>query len=104
MVSLIYARPLEHADGYMAVNRSVWEDSSATPKPSKDLVRSEILMGGNIFRAVPGPTNAEVYCELTTITHAHTSLVPEGIARKMGPTQAITFIRDVRDLFSKQQR
>ena len=100
MLSLIYARPLENADGYLAVNRSVWEDSSATPKTSKDTVRSEILLGVNIFRPVQGP-NKEQYCELTTITHAHTSVVPDALARKMGPTQAATFMRDLQMIFSK---
>jgi len=101
MLSLIYARPLENADGYLAVNRSVWEDSSATPKPSKDTVRSEIMLGVNIFRAVPGPNPDETYCELTTITHAHAPVVPDAIARKMGPTQAATFMKDLQQLFSK---
>lgn len=102
MLSLIYAKPLEDADGYLAVNRSVWEDSSAEPRSTKDTIRSEILLGVNIFRAVPGPTPQEMHCELTTITHAHTSVVPDGIARKMGPTQAVAFLREVQDLFSKQ--
>ena len=106
MLSLLYARRLEHTnDGYLTVSRSVWEDSSgsATSMAAKDTVRSEILLGVNVFRPVAGP-NGEQHCEMTTITHAHTTAVPDMLARKMGPSQAVKFFRDLQVIFSKNGR
>jgi hypothetical protein len=100
MISLIYARPLENAEGYLAVNRSLWEDSSATLKQTKDTVRSEMILGVNVFRPVPGINDNQTHCELTTITHAHAPIVPDAIARKMGPTHAVTFLRQVQEIFA----
>jgi START domain len=91
MLSLIYARRLEQqADGYLVVSRSVWEDPSATIPQSlaKDTVRSEILLGVNLFRPIVGPAGIQ-YCEMTTITHTHASgVVPDALLRKMGAGQA----------------
>jgi hypothetical protein len=103
MLSLIYARRLEHADGYLVVSRSVWEDSSATPQSlAKDTIRSEILLGVNILRPVVGPAGTQ-YCEMTTITHTHTSgVVPDALLRKMGPGQAAKFLEEIQAVFSKQ--
>jgi hypothetical protein len=105
MLSMIYARRLEQqADGYLVVSRSVWEDSSATTPQSleKDTVRSEILLGVNIFRPVVGPLGTQ-YCEMTTITHTHTSgVVPDALLRKMGPGQAAKFLEEIQAIFSKQ--
>lgn len=103
MLSLIYAHHLEHSDGYLCVSRSVWEDSSASVKsaPSKDTVRSEIFLGVNLFRPIPHENGQ--YCEMTTITHAHASgIVPGGLARKMGPSQAANFVRDIQGIFTKE--
>jgi hypothetical protein len=110
MLSLIYARKLKEVDGYLLVSRSVWEDSNGTSRPElleKDTVRSEILLGVNIFRPVVGggggpDDEGTTYCEMTTITHTHTSgVVPDALLRKMGPGQAAKFMEEIQSIFSK---
>jgi hypothetical protein len=101
MLSLIYARKLKEADGYLLVSRSVWEDGRASRPESLDTVRSEILLGVNIFRPVVGPEGRQ-YCEMTTITHTHTfGVVPDVLLRKMGPSQAAKFLEEMQCLFSQ---
>jgi hypothetical protein len=113
VLTLIYARKLKEADGYLLVSRSVWENGRANGRPEsspmeKDTVRSEILLGVNIFRPVAGPEGGmqqqqqQQYCEMTTITHTHTSgVIPDALLRKMGPSQAAKFMEEIQFIFSQ---
>jgi len=105
MLSLMHARKLDKyiggnpVHGYIAVSRSVWEDAAGTPVNSKDSVRCEMLLGVNLLRAIPGTRHGEIHCELTTISHVHTTAVPQILAQKMAPQHAVNYIGAIRALF-----
>jgi hypothetical protein len=103
MLSLLHARKLDGSGNaghsYIAVSRSVWEDAAGTTKESKDSVRGEMLLGVNLLRAIPGSKEDEIHCELTTISHVHTTAVPQMLAQKMAPQHAVNFINSIRSLF-----
>jgi hypothetical protein len=97
MLSLLYAKPLEHApDSYMIVSRSVWEDdsgASSIPKNNNNLLRSEMLLGVQLVRPCPDG------CELTTITHVFSPGVPEIMAKRLAPSNATSTIREIQAIF-----
>jgi hypothetical protein len=102
MISLTYARPLEVAgpcQSYVIVSRSVWEDGTGLPKSSNDTVRSEMHLGVNLLRPVESP-NGGCFCELTTITHVQTSAVPELLAKRMAPSHAAGYIKEIQSIFN----
>lgn len=77
MLSLWYTKPVPDApDAYMTVSRSVWENSTGTPKNNNNRIRSEMLLGVNLVRPCPEG------CEFTTITHVFTPGVPEIMAKR----------------------
>jgi hypothetical protein len=96
MLSLWYTRVLEDSPGaYMIVNRSVWENDSATPQKSSNLLRSEMLLGVMLLR----PCKDGEACELTTITHVYSPGVPEMLAKRMAPASAAGLIREIQEQF-----
>jgi hypothetical protein len=96
MLSLWYTRVLEdNPDAYMIVNRSVWENDSATPQKSSNLLRSEMLLGVMLLR----PCKGGEACELTTITHVYSPGVPEMLAKRMAPGSAAGLIREIQEQF-----
>jgi hypothetical protein len=96
MLSLWYTRVLEDSpDAYMIVNRSVWENDSATPQKSSNLLRSEMLLGVMLLR----PCKDGEACELTTITHVYSPGVPEMLAKRMAPGSAAGLIREIQEQF-----
>jgi hypothetical protein len=103
MLSLLHARKFDESwdagHGYISVSRSVWEDAAGTTKESKDSIRSEMLLGVNLLRAIPGSKEGEIHCEMTSISHVHTTAVPQMLAQKMAPQHAVNFINSIRSLF-----
>lgn len=98
MLSLWYTCALKHApDSFMIVNRSVWENGSATPQTSSNLIRSEMLLGVQLLR----PCQGGAACELTTITHVYSPGVPEVLAKRMAPGSAAGLIREIQEQFRK---
>jgi len=96
MKSLLYALPLkQHSGSYMLVSRSVWESPAAVlpENNAKDVVRTEMLMGCTILRALNDTT-----CEMTQITHVHLPGVPQLLASRGAPGQYTASIRELRDL------
>lgn len=96
MLSLWYTRVLaDSPDAYMIVNRSVWENDSATPQKASNLLRSEMLLGVMLLR----PCKGGEACELTTITHVYSPGVPEMLAKRMAPGSAAGLIREIQEQF-----
>lgn len=110
VLSLWYARSLmavpKLMDGaYMVVSRSVWEDDSGATQqlPStnhhhhnrchSDRIRSEMLLGVQLLRPCTEG------CEITTITHVYSPVVPEVMAKNAAPSNATQWIRDIQALF-----
>ena len=99
-LSVLHVRPCHHGGGggYMSVSRSLWENDSGTQQAdtTATTVRSEMLLGVNLFR----PLEGGAACELTTLTHAHSSAVPDALAKKAGPAQAVNCVRDLQRVFT----
>ena len=94
MLSLWYTKHVQDLpDAYMVVSRSVWENSTGTPKQSNRL-RSEMLLGVNLLRPC-----AEG-CELTTITHVFAPGVPEMLAKRMAPQSTANMVREIQSIFA----
>ena len=85
----------DDAEGYLLVSRAVLggRDAGAGADASGRVVRSEILLGANVLRAVPGDPRAT---ELTTATHLRCPLVPPLLAKGAGVRGAADFVRDLR--------
>jgi len=64
-------------------------------EPSSTYLRSEILLGVNLMRPVPGRPG---FTELTTVNHVKTTGVPAFLAEKVAARSAIDFIRKVDDV------
>ena len=97
MKSLLYARPLEqHKGSYMLVSRSVWETAAATldPTAAKSVVRTEMLTGCTIMRALGDNT-----CEMTQMTHVHLPGVPQMLATRTAPGQCSNLMKALQSLF-----
>ena len=61
-------------------------------KPSSNYLRSEILLGVNLMKPVPGRAGVT---ELTTVNHVKTTGVPAFLSEKVAAKSAIDFIRKV---------
>lgn len=90
----------EKVDGYIVVSRAVtggeWsEDNENGNGSSSNNVRSEILLGVNVLRAVPGQPDKT---EITAVTHVYSPLVPQMLAKNAGVKGAVDFVRDIRAL------
>mmetsp|Transcript_7975 Transcript_7975/g.15024 ORF Transcript_7975/g.15024 Transcript_7975/m.15024 type:complete len:527 (+) Transcript_7975:165-1745(+) len=111
-VTVMYARRLEsddnvgvgimggnHQDGYIVVSRAVsggqWGRLNLEDAES-ERARSEILLGVNLIRSIPGDTKR---CEVIAVTHCNSPFVPKMLAGSVGVKGAVDFVRDVRALF-----
>lgn len=95
--SLLYARPLEqHQGSYILVSRSVWETAAATldPVAAKSVVRTEMLTGCTIMRALDDNT-----CEMTQMTHVHLPGAPQMLATRAAPGQCSNLMGALQALF-----
>lgn len=114
-VTVMYARKLKSDDdvgpgvigspgldgGYIVVSRAVtggkWSsDSSGTNQEER--IRSEILLGVNLIRSIPGDPNK---CEVTAVTHCNSPSVPTMLASSIGIKGAVDFIKDIRSLYNQ---
>lgn len=111
-VTIMYARRLEsddhvgvgimggnHQDGYVVVSRAVsggqWGTLNREGEES-ERTRSEILLGVNLIRSIPGESNK---CEVIAVTHCNSPFVPKMLAGSVGVKGAVDFVRDVRAMF-----
>ena len=113
MISVIHARELQTEcggmDGYLVVSRAVWEDIkthdssvvlSNTGAMGPKSIRTEMLLGVNLIRPLKGLQNQnDGCCEFTTVTHAYSPALPQGIAKRMAPSAASNFVRDIQNLY-----
>ena len=97
MMTLVHTRP--YRGGYLAVSRSVWESPDCIPQQSNTVMRSEMLMSAAYLRGYHGGG-----CEMTTLTHAYASAVPEGLARRLAPGQAVNYLKEIQKICLKDMR
>ena len=112
-VTVMYARRLkpednvgvgimggDYEDGYAVISRAVsggkWGGISEEGEES-ERTRSEILLGMNLIRTVPGEANKS---EVTAVTHCNSPSVPKMLAKTVGVKGAVDFVRDIRAEFS----
>ena len=81
--TLMHARELENGT-VLVVSRAVNDPDGAM----EGEVKSEILLGVNVLRPISSHE-----CELTSVTHVQSPLVPEYLAKSMGVKGARDFIR-----------
>lgn len=101
MLSLMHGRSLDEEkdgmQGYIIVNRSIWEDEEKAPSDDGNgsgldpkFIRAECLLGINLIRELEGGT-----CEITTINHFFTPGTPSFGARQFGMKAAANFLKDL---------
>jgi len=112
-VTVMYARRLKaddnvgigimggnYEDGYAVVSRAVsggqWGSVNQDGEES-ERTRSEILLGMNLIRTVPGEAGK---CEVTAVTHCNSPSVPKMLAGSVGVKGAVDFVRDIRAMFN----
>mmetsp|Transcript_5303 Transcript_5303/g.7733 ORF Transcript_5303/g.7733 Transcript_5303/m.7733 type:complete len:317 (-) Transcript_5303:33-983(-) len=93
----------DNEKSYIVVSRAVsggkWGTGKKIGKKNlneedeREVTRSEILLGVNLLRGVPGRPDET---ELTAITHVHSPSVPTILAGKVGVKGAVDFIKDIR--------
>ena len=83
-----------------AVSGGQWSSNNNEEQQQDRRIRSEILLGMNVLRSVPGEPNQT---EVTAVTHVMSPSVPKLVAGKVGMKGAIDFIRDVRGLCSESE-
>lgn len=112
-VTVMYARRLKaddkvgigimggnYEDGYVVVSRAVsggqWGSGNQEGEES-ERTRSEILLGMNLIRTVPGEAGK---CEVTAVTHCNSPSIPKMLAGSVGVKGAVDFVRDIRAMFN----
>ena len=119
-LTMMHARPLRKGDnpgrgflggggddgtGFLVVSRAVNDSSPGAQAldwikesvgDGEERSRSEILLGVNLIRPVPGEPNKS---EVTAITHCNSPGVPIMIASKLGVKGAVGFVKDIRELY-----
>jgi hypothetical protein len=93
--TLMHARKLPDST-YLVVSRAVNCPDGEGEGEGK-VVKSEIMLGVNILRPL-----AESSCELSSVTHVNSPLVPGMMAKTVGIKGAVNFINDLRALGSKK--
>lgn len=87
-------------DGYAVISRAVaggkWSQKAEDQEDER--TRSEILIGMNLIRNIPGEDDK---CEVTAVTHCNSPSVPQMLAGKVGIKGAVDFVRDIRNMFSE---
>jgi hypothetical protein len=96
-VTLMHSRPLEEEDqasldknkeGYLVVSRAV---PGMMDEDLAELPRNDILLGVNLLQDL-GPNE----CLMTAVTHVYSPALPTMLARGMGVSSAINFVKDIR--------
>jgi hypothetical protein len=88
--TLMHGVPFAKGNGTYLLMTTAVEHPKA--KPSSNYLRSEILLGVNLMKPVPGKPG---YTELTTVNHVKTTGVPAFLSEKVAARSAIDFIRKV---------
>ena len=81
-----------HGNTVLATDGDDSEDSEK--QDGREMTRSEILLGVNLLRSIPGQPNRT---ELTAVTHVKAG-APGILAVKIGVRGAINFVRDIHSL------
>eukprot|EP00529_Nitzschia_sp_RCC80_P026044 CAMPEP_0113486732 /NCGR_PEP_ID=MMETSP0014_2-20120614/25146_1 /TAXON_ID=2857 /ORGANISM="Nitzschia sp." /LENGTH=345 /DNA_ID=CAMNT_0000380409 /DNA_START=372 /DNA_END=1410 /DNA_ORIENTATION=+ /assembly_acc=CAM_ASM_000159 len=77
---------------HLVVSRAMPGMLSQADDPSLlELPRNDILLGVNLLQDL-GPNE----CLMTTVTHVYSPALPSMLARSMGVTSAVNFVRDIR--------
>jgi hypothetical protein len=97
-VTLMHSRALQEQDydllvqggreGYLVVSRAVPRMLEAE---LAELPRNDILLGANLLQDL-GPDQ----CLMTAVTHVYSPALPTMLARKLGVSSAINFVKDIR--------
>jgi len=95
-VTLMHSRALTDKDrlpsgpasGFVVVSRAV---PGMVDEDLKDLPRNDILLGVNLVQDI-SPNE----CLMTAVTHVYSPALPVMLAKSMGVTSAVNFIRDIR--------
>ena len=111
-VTLMHSRPLrddDHlvsTDGFVVVSRAV---PGMVGEEFQEMPRNDILMGVNVLqdrRIAPPVGNNEHQqhqqqppdeCFMTAVTHVYSPALPKLLAKSMGVTSAVNFVRDIRE-------
>lgn len=90
----------EEGQGYVTVSRAVayGEQDDAEKDDGKGNLRSEILLGVNLLRPVPGNPSAT---DMTCVTHVNSPVVHPMVAGKVGVKGAVDFFNCVRGMGTK---
>ena len=59
-----------------------------------DMPRNDILLGVNLLEDIEGSSNE---CIMTAVTHVYSPALPTILAKKMGVSSAINFVKDIRN-------
>jgi hypothetical protein len=59
-----------------------------------DMPRNDILLGVNLLEDIQGSSNE---CIMTAVTHVYSPALPTILAKKMGVSSAINFVKDIRN-------
>jgi hypothetical protein len=102
-VTLLHARPVIHGSGnggqsWLLVSRAVggvFLNDENDNNNNKPVGRSEMLLGVNLFQAIPGRPDATL---LTTVTHVYSKAIPLMLAERLGVKSAKQFVQDLRSL------
>ncbi|KAL3929567.1 MAG: hypothetical protein SGBAC_012150 [Bacillariaceae sp.] len=99
-VTMMHSRPLKekdfpllsgpHKEGFLVVSRAV--PGVADPEFA-NLPRNDILLGVNLLQDL-SPNE----CLMTAFTHVYSPSLPKVLAKKVGVTSAINFVKDIRSL------
>jgi hypothetical protein len=79
---------INHKEGYLVVSRAV---PGMIEEELAELPRNDILLGVNLLQDL-GPNE----CLMTAVTHVYSPVLPTMLARGMGVSSAINFIKDIR--------
>ena len=79
-------------EGYLVVSRAV---PGMIDEDLADLPRNDILLGVNLLQDI-SPNE----CLMTAVTHVYSPALPTMLARSMGVSSAINFVKDIRRAFS----
>jgi hypothetical protein len=79
------------SETYLVVSRAV---PGRMDDDLKDLPRNDILLGVNLLEDVPNRKNQ---CVMTAVTHVYSPALPTMLAKSMGVSSAINFVKDIRN-------
>jgi hypothetical protein len=88
--TLMHARKMSDSS-YVVVSRAVSDGEGDVEEGNT--IKSEIMLGVNILRPL-----TESSCELSSVTHVNSPLVPSRMAKTVGVKGAVNFINDIRAL------